>query len=102
MLNFIGNKAGQPVGIQPHIGRRPIAVFGNSAGDFEMLEWVTSGAGPRFGQLIHNDDAARECAYDHAAVAGKFDHGLDEVPRRGWTLVSMKRDWKRVFTFEND
>ena len=101
-LNFIGDKAGKPVGIQQHIGRRPIAAFGNSDGDFEMLEWVTSGAGPRFGLLIHHDDAAREFAYDRAAVAGKFDRGLDEAPGRGWTLVSMKRDWKRVFAFEHD
>jgi hypothetical protein len=101
-LNFIGDKAGKPVGIQQHIGRRPIAAFGNSDGDFEMLDWVTSGAGARFGLLIHHDDAAREFAYDRAAVAGKFDRGLDEAPGRGWTLVSMKRDWKRVFAFEND
>jgi phosphoserine phosphatase len=101
-LNFIGDKAGKPVGIQQHIGRRPIAAFGNSDGDFEMLDWVTSGAGARFGLLIHHDDAAREFAYDRAAVAGKFDRGLDEAPGRGWTLVSMKRDWKRVFAFEHD
>jgi hypothetical protein len=101
-LNFIGDKAGKPVGIQQHIGRRPIAAFGNSDGDFEMLEWVTSGAGLRFGLLVHHDDAAREFAYDRAAAIGKFDRGLDEAPGRGWTLVSMKRDWKRVFAFEKD
>jgi phosphoserine phosphatase len=101
-LNFVGDKAGKPVGIQQHIGRRPIAAFGNSDGDFEMLEWVTSGAGPRFGLLVHHDDAAREFAYDRAAAIGKFDRGLDEAPGRGWTLVSMKRDWKRVFAFEKD
>jgi hypothetical protein len=101
-LNFVGDRAGKPVGIQQHIGRRPIAAFGNSDGDFEMLDWVTSGAGRRFGLLIHHDDAAREFAYDRAAVAGKLDRALDEAPGRGWTLVSMKRDWKRVFAFEND
>jgi hypothetical protein len=88
--------------MQQHIGRRPIAAFGNSDGDFEMLDWVTSGVGRRFGLLIHHDAAAREFAYDRAAVAGKLDRALDEAPGRGWTLVSMKRDWKRVFAFEND
>jgi phosphoserine phosphatase len=101
-LTFIGDKAGKPVGIQQHIGRRPIAAFGNSDGDFEMLEWVTSGAGLRCGLLIHHDDAAREFAYDRAAVTGRLDRGLDEAPGRGWTLVSMQRDWKRVFAFEKD
>jgi len=100
-VNFIDDKAGKPIGIQQHIGRRPIAAFGNSDGDFEMLEWVTAGTRQRFGLLIHHDDAAREFAYDRASAVGKLDRGLDEAPKRGWTVVSMKKDWKRVFSFES-
>jgi phosphoglycolate phosphatase-like HAD superfamily hydrolase len=96
-LDFIDDKAGKPVGIQRHIGRRPIAAFGNSDGDFEMLVWTTSGPGARFGLLVHHDDAAREVAYDRDSRIGKLARGLDEAPKRGWTIVSMKNDWKRVF-----
>ena len=91
------DKAGKPVGIQRHIGRRPIAAFGNSDGDFQMLEWTTSGPGPRFGMIIHHTDAEREFAYDRESHIGKLDRGLDEGPKRGWTIVSMKEDWKTVF-----
>jgi hypothetical protein len=101
-LDFIDDKEGKPVGINKFIGRRPIAAFGNSDGDFQMLEWVTAGAGPRFGLIIHHDDAEREFAYDRASAAGKLDRGLDEAPKRGWAVVSMKKDWKRVFVFEKD
>jgi phosphoserine phosphatase len=96
-INFIDDKAGKPVGINQHIGRRPIAAFGNSDGDFEMLEWVTSGSGARFGLIIHHDDAEREYAYDRKGHIGKLDRGLDEGPTRGWTIVSMRRDWKTVY-----
>jgi hypothetical protein len=99
-LNFVDDNAGKPVGIQHHVGRRPIAAFGNSDGDFEMLEWVTGGAGPRFGLLIHHDDAVREFAYDRGSFVGKLDRGLDEASKRGWTLASMQIDWKHVFAFE--
>ena len=99
-LDFIDDHEGKPVGINKFIGRRPIAAFGNSDGDFQMLEWVTAGQGPRFGLIIHHDDAEREFAYDRASAAGKLDRGLDEAPKRGWILVSMKKDWKRVFSFE--
>jgi len=101
-LDFFDDHEGKPVGINKFIGRRPIAAFGNSDGDFQMLEWVTAGTGPRFGLIIHHDDAVREFAYDRASAAGKLDRGLDEAPKRGWTLVSMKRDWKRVFAFEKN
>ena len=94
---FIDDGAGKPVGINSYIGRRPIAAFGNSDGDFEMLEWVTTGTGPNFGLIVHHDDAVREFAYDRAAMIGKLDRGLDEAPKRGWTLVSMKNDWNRIF-----
>jgi len=96
-INFIDDKAGKPVGINQHIGRRPIAAFGNSDGDFQMLEWVTSGSGPRFGLIVHHDDAEREYAYDRRSHIGRLDRGLTEGPKRGWTIVSMKRDWKRVY-----
>jgi hypothetical protein len=96
-VNFIDDKAGKPVGILQHIGRRPIAAFGNSDGDFEMIEWTTAGAGPRFGLIVHHDDAEREFAYDRKSHVGRLARGLDEGPRRGWTIVSMKKDWKQVF-----
>jgi phosphoserine phosphatase len=99
-INFIDDKAGKPVGIQSHIGRRPIAAFGNSDGDFQMLEWVTSGSGARFGMLVHHDDAEREFAYDSNSHVGKLARGLDEGPKRGWIIVSMKNDWKCVFPYQ--
>jgi hypothetical protein len=95
-LNFIDDKAGKPVGIHQHIGRRPILAAGNSDGDFQMLEWTTAGPGPRFALLIHHDDADREWAYDRDSHVGKLDKGLDEGPQRGWCIVSMKNDWSVV------
>jgi phosphoserine phosphatase len=97
-VNFIDDKAGKPVGILQHIGRRPIAAFGNSDGDFEMLEWVTAGPGARLGLIVRHDDAEREFAYDRKSHVGRLARGLDEGPRRGWTIVSMKKDWKQVFS----
>jgi phosphoglycolate phosphatase-like HAD superfamily hydrolase len=91
------DKDGKPVGIQRHIGRRPIFAAGNSDGDFQMVEWTTAGEGLRFGLLIHHDDAAREWAYDRDSHIGKLAKGLDEGPKLGWSLVSMKDDWKTVF-----
>jgi phosphoserine phosphatase len=99
-LNFYDDKEDKPVGINVFIGRRPIAAFGNSDGDFAMLEWVAGGAGARFALIVHHDDAVREFAYDREAGLSKLDRGLDEGPKRGWTLVSMKEDWKRVFPFD--
>lgn len=96
-LNFIDDKAGKPVGINQHIGRRPIFAAGNSDGDFEMLEWTTAGAGPRFGLIVHHDDAGREVAYDRKSHIGRLDRGLDEAGKRGWVLVSMKNDWRTVY-----
>jgi phosphoserine phosphatase len=98
-VDFIDDKDGKVVGIQKFIGRRPIAAFGNSDGDFAMLEWVTSGSGLRFGLLVHHTDAAREFAYDRGSVAGRLERGLDEAKARGWTLVDMSKDWARVFAF---
>jgi len=96
-LDFIDDKAGKPVGIQQHIGRRPIIAFGNSDGDFEMLEWTTAGEGPRLGVIVHHDDAGREVAYDRKSHIGRLDRGLDEAGRRGWVLVSMKNDWRTIY-----
>jgi hypothetical protein len=96
-LEFIDDKGGKPVGIHKFIGRRPILAFGNSDGDFEMLEWTTAGAGPRLGALVHHDDAAREWAYDRESGIGRLDRGLDQGPKRGWIVVSMKSDWSRIF-----
>lgn len=96
-VNFIDDKDGKPVGINQYIGRRPIAAFGNSDGDFQMLEWTTAGAGPRLGLIVHHDDEAREAAYDRKSSVGRLDRGLDEAGTRGWTLVSMKSDWKTIF-----
>ena len=96
-LNFIDDKAGKPVGIHQHIGRRPIFAAGNSDGDFQMLEWTTAGEGPRFGMLVHHDDAEREFAYDRESHVGKLNKGLDEGPARGWTILSMQKDWKTIF-----
>ncbi|MEO8616450.1 MAG: haloacid dehalogenase-like hydrolase [Luteolibacter sp.] len=96
-LNFIDDKAGKPVGIQQHIGRRPVMAFGNSDGDFQMLEWTTSGKGPRFGMIIHHTDAEREFAYDRESHIGLLSKGLDEGPKLGWSIVSMKDDWKTIY-----
>jgi phosphoserine phosphatase len=99
-VDFIDDKEGKVVGIQKFIGRRPIAAFGNSDGDFAMLEWITSGSGPRFGLLVHHTDGVREFAYDRGSVAGRLERGLDEAKARGWTVVDMAKDWARVFSFE--
>ena len=99
-LNFIDDKAGKPVGIHQHIGRRPIIAGGNSDGDFEMLEWTTAGTGLRFGLIIHHTDNKREWAYDRDSHIGRLDRGLDEGPRRGWTIVNMRDDWRIIFPFE--
>jgi phosphoserine phosphatase len=99
-IDFLDDKAGKPVAINKFIGRRPLAAFGNSDGDFEMLEWTTAGSGPRLGVLVHHDDAAREVAYDRDSHIGKLARGLDEAPARGWVLVSMKDDWQLVFAEE--
>ena len=96
-INFVNDKGGKPVGIQQHIGRRPIAAFGNSDGDFEMLEWTTSAPGARLGVIVHHDDGEREFAYDRKSHFGRLDRGLDEAGPSGWSMVSMKKDWKIVF-----
>jgi hypothetical protein len=96
-LRHNDDKEGKPVGIQRHIGRRPLMAFGNSDGDFQMLEWTTSGPGPRFGLYVHHTDAEREWAYDRESRVGKLARGLDEAAAKGWTVVDMKNDWKVIF-----
>jgi hypothetical protein len=99
-VNFIDDKAGKPVGINEHIGRRPIAAFGNSDGDLEMLQWTTKTSGRRFGLIVHHTDAEREYAYDRQSDVGRLDKALDAAAVNHWTVVSMKDDWKRIFKFQ--
>jgi hypothetical protein len=99
-INFIDDGPGKPVGIQDFIGRRPIAAFGDSDDDLQMLQWTAAGSGARFCLYVHHTDAEREWAYDRESSIGKLDKGLDEAKARGWTVVSMKDDWKRVFAFQ--
>jgi hypothetical protein len=96
-IEFIDDKAGKPVGINRYIGRKPILAFGNSDGDFEMLEYTTSAPGPRLGLIVHHDDAEREYAYDRKSSIGRLERGLDEAAQRGWVVVSMQDDWRRVY-----
>ncbi len=96
-LNFIDDKAGKPVGINQHIGRRPIMAVGNSDGDFQMLQWTTAGQGASLGILVHHTDAEREWDYDRDSHVGKLVRGLDEAKARRWLLIDMKRDWKVIF-----
>ncbi|WP_372683714.1 HAD family hydrolase, partial [Desulfosarcina sp.] len=98
-INFIDDNAGKPVGIQMHIGRRPIASFGNSDGDLQMLQWTAAGKGARLMLIIRHTDAKREWAYDRQSSIGHLDKALDEAQGKGWTVVDMKRDWKVIFPF---
>ncbi|MCY1740723.1 HAD family hydrolase [Ensifer sp. SL37] len=100
-INFIDDKAGKPIGIHQHIGRRPIAAFGNSDGDLQMLQWTCSGRpGPHFCLYVHHTDAEREWAYDRQSSIGRLDEGLNQAAADGWAVVDMKKDWKKVFGFE--
>jgi len=102
-MNFIDDKTGKPVGINSHIGRRPIAAFGNSDGDQQMLEWTQAGSGGRLMMLVHHDDAVREFAYGAESKIGTFSDALmAEAKKDGWTVISMKDDWKKIFAFEKN
>jgi hypothetical protein len=96
-ISFIDDKEGKPVGIHTHIGRRPIAAFGNSDGDLQMLEWTTSAARPGFALLVHHTDAEREWRYDRESHVGRLDKALDLASKRGWTVVDMKQEWKDIY-----
>ena len=99
-VNFIDDKAGKPVGINEYVGHRPIAAFGNSDGDLEMLQWTTLTDAVRFGMIIHHTDAEREYAYDRQSHFGRLDVALDLAATNQWTVVDMKRDWKIIFPFQ--
>jgi len=96
-VNFVDDKVGKPVGINSSIGRRPIAAFGNSDGDLEMLQWTTMSGGLRLGLIVHHTDSEREYAYDRTAEFGKLDKALDAAIENKWTVVDMKKDWKVIF-----
>jgi hypothetical protein len=100
-VEFVDDREGKPVGIHRAIGRRPIAAFGNSDGDYEMLCWTTSGPGPRLGLIVHHTDAVREWAYDRDSATGRLARALDEAPQRGWIVLDMKSDWKKIFPSDN-
>ncbi|MBN2293901.1 MAG: haloacid dehalogenase-like hydrolase [Pirellulales bacterium] len=99
-IDFIDDKDGKPIAINKFIGRRPIAAFGNSDGDLQMLQWTAAGKGPRFCLLVHHTDAKREWAYDRDSHVGRLDKALDEAKRRGWSVADMKKDWKVIYPFE--
>jgi hypothetical protein len=96
-LNFMNDKDGKPIGIHTQIGRRPIAAFGNSDGDLQMLQWTAAGPGARLALYVHHTDAEREWAYDRESSVGRLDKGLDEARAKGWTVVDMKQDWKVIY-----
>jgi hypothetical protein len=100
-VNSIDDKEGKPVNIHLHIGEKPILAFGNSDGDQQMLEYVTSGDGPSLGLIVHHDDAEREVAYDRDSRIGKLDTAWDKAVDEGWIIVSMKDDWRKVFPFND-
>jgi phosphoglycolate phosphatase-like HAD superfamily hydrolase len=99
-IDFFDDKEGKPVAIHQQIGRRPIAAFGNSDGDLQMLQWTTAGQGSRFALYVHHTDDEREWAYDREAGMGRLDKGLDEAQAKGWTIVDMKQDWKVIYPHE--
>jgi hypothetical protein len=98
--DHIDDGPGKPVGIQKFIGRRPIAAFGNSDGDLQMLQYTAAGSGRRLMLIVHHTDAEREWAYDRQSSIGKLHKALDEANVKGWLLADMKRDWKKVFSFQ--
>ena len=99
-LNFNDDKEGKPVAINQHIGRRPIAAFGNSDGDLQMLQWAAAGDGERLMLLVHHTDAAREWAYDRDSHIGRLDKAMDEAQAKGWVVVDMKKEWKVIYPFQ--
>lgn len=99
-IDFLCDSERKPIAIEKIIGRRPIAAFGNSNGDMQMLQWTTAGSGKRFGLIVHHTDAEREYAYDRDSKVGRLDKALDEATKQHWTVVDMKNDWKQIFSFQ--
>ena len=99
-IDFVNDKAGKPVGIYQHIGRRPILAFGNSDSDMQMIEYTMAGDGRRLGLFVHHTDAEREFAYDRKSHVGTLDKALDQADAKGWIIVDMKNDWSQVFPGE--
>lgn len=96
-INFFNDRAGKPVAINRHIGRRPIAAFGNSDGDLQMLQWTMTGKGERFAAIVHHTDTEREWAYDRKSHIGRLDKALDEAREKGWTVIDILKDWKQIY-----
>ena len=99
-IGFMNDGPGKPVGIHRSIGRRPIAAFGNSDGDLEMLRWTAAGDGPSLCAIVRHTDGDREYAYDRGSPVGRLEEALDEARARGWVVIDMARDWSRVFAWE--
>jgi phosphoglycolate phosphatase-like HAD superfamily hydrolase len=99
-LDYNDDGPGKPVSINKFIGRQPIFAFGNSDGDLQMLQWTAAGSGKRFAGLVHHTDAKREWAYDRESKIGKLDKALDEATNKGWVIVDMEKEWKRIYAFE--
>ena len=100
-LDFFDDKEGKPVAINQYIGRRPIAAFGNSDGDLQMMQWTCTDKDTSFCLYVHHTDAEREWAYDRKSSIGRLDKGLDEAKKNGWTVVDMKQDWKVIYPIDN-
>jgi hypothetical protein len=96
-IDFVNDKAGKPVGIYQHIGRRPILAFGNSDSDMQMIEYTKAGKGRRLGLFVHHTDGVREYAYDRKSHVGTLNKALDQAGAKGWIIVDMKKDWKEIF-----
>ena len=99
-LNFNDDKEGKPVGIHQHIGKRPVFTAGNSDGDYQMLQYTTSGSGARFGLIVHHTDSIREAAYDRASHIGRLEKGLDDAAKNNLLVVDMKNDWKIIYPYQ--
>lgn len=99
-LSFNNDKEGKPVGIIRNIGKRPVFTAGNSDGDYAMLQYTSTGTGPRFGMIVHHTDSIREAAYDRNSHIGKLDKALDDAAKYNWLIVDIKNDWKKIYLWQ--